>query len=106
VTVEFELDCSISRDIEAHGEDAACPTQPHGQGSPVGSSQSACQHAPSAMMAIAVRSADPDAHCPETAGGRLIFHTFGALAEFDRSVIRERIVAGPDAARARGRKGG
>lgn len=41
-----------------------------------------------------------------TAGGRLIFHVFGALAEFERSIIRERTRAGLDAARARGRKGG
>lgn len=41
-----------------------------------------------------------------TAGGMLIFHIFGALAEFEREVIRERTKAGLDAARARGRKGG
>ena len=41
-----------------------------------------------------------------TAGGRLIFHIFGALAEFERSIIRERTLAGLDAARSRGRKGG
>lgn len=41
-----------------------------------------------------------------TAGGRLIFHIFGALAEFERSIIRERTIAGLQAARARGRKGG
>ena len=41
-----------------------------------------------------------------TPGGRLIFHIFGALAEFERSIIRERTVAGLDAARARGRTGG
>ncbi len=40
-----------------------------------------------------------------TAGGRLIFHIFGALAEFERSIIRERTIAGLEAARARGRKG-
>lgn len=40
------------------------------------------------------------------AGGRLIFHVFGALAEFERSMIRERTIAGLAAARARGRKGG
>src|SRR5436853_1979141 len=39
-----------------------------------------------------------------TAGGRLIFHIFGALAEFERSIIRERTKAGLDAARARGRR--
>lgn len=41
-----------------------------------------------------------------TIGGRLIFHIFAALAEFERSVIRERTRAGLEAARARGRKGG
>ena len=41
-----------------------------------------------------------------TSGGRLIFHIFGALAEFERSIIRERTKAGLDAARARGRVGG
>lgn len=41
-----------------------------------------------------------------TAGGRLIFHVFGALAEFERAVIRERTRAGLDAARSRGKVGG
>ena len=41
-----------------------------------------------------------------TSGGRLIFHVFGALAEFERAVIRERTLAGLAAARARGRCGG
>ena len=41
-----------------------------------------------------------------TAGGRLIFHVFGALAEFERELIRERTNAGLTAARARGRVGG
>jgi DNA invertase Pin-like site-specific DNA recombinase len=41
-----------------------------------------------------------------TAGGRLIFHVFGALAEFERAIIRERTIAGLEAARSRGRKGG
>jgi len=39
-------------------------------------------------------------------GGRLVFHIFGALAEFDHDLIRERTIAGLRAARARGRKGG
>lgn len=39
-------------------------------------------------------------------GGRLVFHIFGALAEFEHSLIRERTIAGLAAARARGRKGG
>lgn len=41
-----------------------------------------------------------------SSGGRLVFHIFGALAEFEHSLIRERTVAGLAAARARGRKGG
>src|SRR6184192_4590780 len=41
-----------------------------------------------------------------TSGGKLIFHIFGALAEFERDLIRERTQAGLMAARARGRKGG
>jgi len=41
-----------------------------------------------------------------TPGGRLVFHLFGALAEFERAVIRERTMAGLVAARARGRIGG
>jgi DNA invertase Pin-like site-specific DNA recombinase len=41
-----------------------------------------------------------------TAGGMLVFHVFGALAEFERAMIRERTTAGLEAARARGRKGG
>ena len=41
-----------------------------------------------------------------TNGGRLVFHIFGALAEFERGLIRERTLAGLAAARARGRKGG
>ena len=41
-----------------------------------------------------------------TSGGKLIFHIFGALAEFERDLIRERTKAGLLAARARGRKGG
>jgi DNA invertase Pin-like site-specific DNA recombinase len=40
-----------------------------------------------------------------TAGGRLIFHLFGALAEFERDLIREKVQAGLISARARGRKG-
>ena len=38
--------------------------------------------------------------------GQLVFHLFGALAEFERNLIRERTMAGLKAARARGRKGG
>jgi DNA invertase Pin-like site-specific DNA recombinase len=39
-------------------------------------------------------------------GGKLIFHIFGALAEFERDLIKERTQAGLEAARARGRVGG
>jgi DNA invertase Pin-like site-specific DNA recombinase len=38
--------------------------------------------------------------------GKLVFHLFGALAEFERELIRERTLAGLEAARARGRNGG
>lgn len=40
-----------------------------------------------------------------TSGGRLVFHIFGALAEFEREIIRERTMAGLNTARARGRYG-
>src|SRR3984893_574465 len=40
---------------------------------------------------------------PTTPAGKLTFHIFGAMAEFERSIIRERTRAGLDAARARGR---
>jgi DNA invertase Pin-like site-specific DNA recombinase len=41
-----------------------------------------------------------------SAGGRLVFHLFGALAEFEHNLIVDRTKAGLAAARARGRKGG
>jgi len=41
-----------------------------------------------------------------TATGTLVFQIFGALAEFERNLIKERTVAGLEAARVRGRKGG
>ncbi len=41
-----------------------------------------------------------------TPGGKLVFHVFASMAEFERAVIRERTMAGLEAARARGRKGG
>jgi DNA invertase Pin-like site-specific DNA recombinase len=41
-----------------------------------------------------------------TSSGQLVFHLFGALAEFERNLVRERTHAGLNAARARGRKGG
>ena len=41
-----------------------------------------------------------------SAAGKLVFHVFGALAEFERDLIRERTMAGLASARARGRSGG
>jgi DNA invertase Pin-like site-specific DNA recombinase len=41
-----------------------------------------------------------------TPGGKLVFHVFAALAEFERDLIRERTTAGLAAARSRGRRGG
>src|SRR6266513_3062993 len=41
-----------------------------------------------------------------TSGGKLVFHIFGALAEFERDIISERTNAGLHAAQARGRVGG
>ena len=41
-----------------------------------------------------------------TASGELLFHVFGALAQYERALIRERVVAGLASARRRGRTGG
>ena len=41
-----------------------------------------------------------------TSGGKLVFHIFGALAEFEREIIRERTRVGLEAAREMGRTGG
>jgi DNA invertase Pin-like site-specific DNA recombinase len=41
-----------------------------------------------------------------TPGGMLVFHVFGAIAQFERALIRERTAAGLAEARRRGRKGG
>lgn len=41
-----------------------------------------------------------------TSGGKLIFHIFASLADFERDLIRDRTQAGLTAARARGRVGG
>ena len=41
-----------------------------------------------------------------TPGGRLVFHLFGALAQFERELTRDRTLAGLEAARSRGRSGG
>ena len=43
---------------------------------------------------------------PPPAGGRFVFHVFGALAKFERDLIRERTPAGLVAARGRGQLGG
>ena len=43
---------------------------------------------------------------PIAPSGKLIFHIFAALTEFERNLIRERTNAGLAAARKRGRKGG
>jgi DNA invertase Pin-like site-specific DNA recombinase len=40
-----------------------------------------------------------------TAGGRLIFHVFGALTEFEREIIREMTMAGLESARSREARG-
>lgn len=42
----------------------------------------------------------------DSSTGKLVFHIFAALAEFERNLIRERTVAGLQSARARGRRGG
>jgi DNA invertase Pin-like site-specific DNA recombinase len=54
---------------------------------------------------VAVRSLTENLDT-STPGGRLVFHVFGSLAEFERDLIRERTMAGLAAARARGRVGG
>jgi DNA invertase Pin-like site-specific DNA recombinase len=41
-----------------------------------------------------------------TATGELLFHLFGALAQYERALIRERVIAGLRAAERRGRRGG
>ena len=41
-----------------------------------------------------------------TASGELFFHIFGALAQFERSLIQERVKAGLEAAKNRGIRGG
>jgi DNA invertase Pin-like site-specific DNA recombinase len=47
-----------------------------------------------------------DAIDTTTSTGRFFFHEMGAFAELERNLIRERTMAGLNAARARGRKGG
>jgi DNA invertase Pin-like site-specific DNA recombinase len=41
-----------------------------------------------------------------TSGGKLFFHIFAAIAEFEKDIIKERTLSGLEAARARGRRGG
>jgi DNA invertase Pin-like site-specific DNA recombinase len=54
---------------------------------------------------VAVRSLTENIDT-STPGGKLVFHVFASLAEFERDLIRERTIAGLTAARARGRRGG
>lgn len=56
-------------------------------------------------VGVALRSVQENIDT-SSVGGRLVFHVFGALAEFERNLIRERTQAGLSAARARGRQGG
>ena len=58
------------------------------------------------MTAGSAFSQSPSTSTPRHPAGKLIFHIFGALAEFERDIIRERTQAGLQAARARGRTGG
>jgi DNA invertase Pin-like site-specific DNA recombinase len=59
-----------------------------------------------AERGIGFRSLQEAIDTTTTPGGKLIFHVFAALAEFERDLVRERTRAGLDAARARGRRGG
>lgn len=54
---------------------------------------------------IGLRSLN-DAVDTRSPGGKLVFHIFGAMAEFERNLIEERTKAGLAAARVRGKKGG
>ena len=60
----------------------------------------------SARGALRVLAGDGAQIDTTTAAGRIVFGIFAALTEFERELIRERTVAGLEAARARGRKGG
>src|SRR5512143_1264840 len=55
---------------------------------------------------VGFRSLQESIDTTTSSGGKLIFRVFGALAEFERDLIRERTQAGLQAARARGRQGG
>ena len=57
-------------------------------------------------LGIGFKSLTENIDTTTTSGGKLIFHIFGALAEFERNLIRERTTAGLTAARERGRIGG
>jgi len=59
-----------------------------------------------AVRGIGFRSLQEAIDTTTTPGGRLVFHVFGSLAEFERDLIRERTMAGLAAARRRGRVGG
>ena len=59
-----------------------------------------------AERGIGFRSLQEAIDTTTTPGGKLVFHVFAALAEFERDLIRERAAAGLAAARARGRRGG
>jgi DNA invertase Pin-like site-specific DNA recombinase len=65
--------------------------------------ENACLNRLSAFRVLSGQGANIDT---TTAGGRLVFGIFAALAEFERELMRERTVAGLLAARARGRNGG
>jgi DNA invertase Pin-like site-specific DNA recombinase len=59
-----------------------------------------------AERGVGFRSLQEAIDTTTTPGGKLVFHVFAALAEFERDLIRERTSAGLAAARARGRQGG
>jgi DNA invertase Pin-like site-specific DNA recombinase len=59
-----------------------------------------------AERGVGFRSLQEAIDTTTTPGGKLVFHVFAALAEFERDLIRERTSAGLAAARARGRHGG
>jgi DNA invertase Pin-like site-specific DNA recombinase len=59
-----------------------------------------------AERGIGFRSLQEAIDTTTTPGGKLVFHVFATLAEFERDLIRERTAAGLAAARARGRRGG
>jgi DNA invertase Pin-like site-specific DNA recombinase len=68
------------------------------------------QHLIEVVATLAARGIGLKSLCEQvdttTPGGKLVFHVFGALAEFERDLMRERTLAGLAAARARGRRGG